>query len=213
MGRVAFNISMSLDGFVAGPNPSTEEPLGEGGEALHEWAVGLATFQERHGRSGGETGPDDDVLAEMFDGVGAVVMGRNMFGGEGPWGDDPWRGWWGDDPPYHTPVFVVTHHARETLEMKGGTSFTFVTDGVESAVAQAKAAAGEMDVSLAGGADVIQQCLRAGLVDEGQISVAPILLGGGTSLFGELGSDAPTVEKTRVIDSPGVTHLRFRVVK
>jgi dihydrofolate reductase len=212
MGKVASDISMSLDGFIAGPNPTVEEPLGAGGEGLHEWAFGLASFRERHGRRGGETGVDDDVLAETFQSVGATVMGRRMFGGgEGPWGEDPWEGWWGDDPPFRVPVFVLTHHAREPLRKQGGTTFTFVTDGVEAAVGQAKAAAGERDVSVAGGASVIQQCIGAGLLDELQVHVVPILLGGGTPLFA--GSDATGVEleKTRAVDSPGVTHLRFRV--
>lgn len=208
------DISMSLDGFIAGPNPSVEEPLGESGERLHEWAVELASFNERHGRTGGETGADDDLLAEAADRAGAVVMGRKMFGGgDGPWDDAPWEGWWGDDPPFRTPVFVVTHHAREALIKEGGTSFTFVTEGVEAAVEQAQTAAGDEDVSVAGGAQVIQQCLRAGLLDELQIHVVPVLLGGGTRLFEALGPEQVELEKTRVIDSPAVTHLRYRVVK
>jgi dihydrofolate reductase len=211
MGKVMFDISTSLDGFIAGPNPSVEHPLGEGGERLHEWAYELSTFKERHGRSGGATGPDDDVLAEAFDGVGATVMGRRMFGGgEGPWGDAPWEGWWGDDPPFRVPVFVVTHHARESLSKEGGTSFTFVTEGVEAAVERAKAAAGELDVSVAGGADVIQQAIRAGLVDEGQVHLMPVMLGGGTRLFDDPGLGAVGVEKTRTIDSPEVTHIKYR---
>jgi dihydrofolate reductase len=211
MGKVMFDISMSLDGFVAGPSPSVDQPLGEGGERLHEWASDLATFQERHGRAGGTTGPDDDVLAEAFDGVGAVVMGRRMFGGgPGPWGDEPWEGWWGAEPPFRVPVFVVTHHAREPVSKEGGTSFTFVTDGVEAAVEQARTAAGERDVSVAGGADVIQQALRAGLVDEGQVHLVPVLLGGGTRLFEDPGLGGIELEKTRTIDSPGATHLRYR---
>jgi dihydrofolate reductase len=219
MGRVLVDISISLDGFVAGPNPSREQPLGESGERLHEWVFGLASWREPHGLAGGTTGPDDDVMKEAVATTGAVVMGRGMFGrGDGPWGDlewgeQPWEGWWGEDPPFHVPVFVLTHHAREPVVKQGGTTFTFVTDGIESALEQAKAAAGDKDVSVAGGADVIQQYLRAGLLDQVQIHVVPILLGTGTRLFGELGPEPVELEKTRVIDSPTVTHLTYRVSK
>jgi dihydrofolate reductase len=212
MGKVAFDITMSLDGFIAGPNPGPEQPLGEGGERLHEWAYGLASFRERHGQAGGATGVDDEVLAEAFEHSGAVLMGRRMFGGgEGPWGDEPWEGWWGDDPPFHVPVFVLTHHARDPLIKQGGTTFTFVTEGVEAALEQAKAAAGDRDVSVAGGASIAQQCLRAGLLDEMQVHIAPLLLRGGTRLFEHLGAEPIELEKVRVIDSAAVTHLRFRV--
>ena len=214
MGAALVDITMSLDGFVAGPDPGPDQPLGRGGERLHDWAYDLATFKERHGRTGGTKNADDEVLAEAIGKPGAVVMGRGMFGGgPGPWGDDPWEGWWGDDPPFRVPVFVLTHHARETLTKDGGTTFTFVTDGVEAAVEQAKAAAGEKDVSVAGGADVIQQCLRAGLVDQMQIHIAPIVLGGGIRLFDRLDDVDIELEKTRVIDSPAVTHLTFRVAR
>ena len=212
MGAAHVDITMSLDGFVAGPDPGPDQPLGRGGERLHDWAYDLATFKERHGRTGGTKNADDEVLAEAIGKPGAVVMGRGMFGGgEGPWGDDPWEGWWGDDPPFRVPVFVLTHHARETLAKDGGTTFTFVTDGVEAAVEQARAAAGGKDVSVAGGANVIQQCLRAGLIDEMQIHLAPIVLGGGIRLFDGLDEAGIELEKTRVVDSPAVTHLRFRV--
>ena len=203
---------MSLDGFVAGPNPTLEEPLGERGERLHEWVFRLRSWREPHGLRGGETGPDDDVVTETLRATGAVVMGRRMFsGGEGPWADDPNAdGWWGDDPPFHVPVFVLTHHARETVEKKGGTSFTFVTDGLEAALEQARAAAGDRDVHVAGGASAIQQCLNAGLLDELQVHVVPVLLGGGTPLFD--GLDEPfELEATRVICSPAVTHLRLAI--
>ncbi len=211
---VVLDISMSLDGFIAGPDPGPEQPLGSGGEQLHEWAYGLASFRQRHGESGGVTNTDDEVLAETIRRPGAVVMGRGMFGGgDGPWGDDPWEGWWGDDPPFRTPVFVLTHHAREPLPKQGGTTFTFVTDGVGAAVEQARAAAGDKDVSLAGGANVVQQALRAGLVDEMQIHLVPILLGGGVRLLDDLGPEPIRLEKTRVIDSPAVTHLRYRVAR
>jgi dihydrofolate reductase len=212
MAKVFVDISTSLDGFIAGPNADIEQPLGEGGERLHEWAFGLASWRERHGLDGGQTGPDDDVMKEAADRAGAVVMGRRMFsGGEGPWEDDPNAdGWWGDDPPFRAPVFVVTHHARETVIKKGATSFAFVTDGIAAAVEQARAAAGDKDVAVAGGASVAQQCLEAGLLDELQIHVVPLFLGGGARLFERLGHDVE-LEKVRSIDSPAVTHLKFRV--
>lgn len=213
MARLRCEISMSLDGFVAGPNPSLEEPLGAGGDLLHEWAFAAASWRESHGLSGGEANADSEVLEESTGSTGAVVMGRRMFsGGQGPWEPDPRAdGWWGDDPPFHVPVFVLTHHARETLAMEGGTSFNFVTDGIEAALEQARAAAGDKDVLLAGGASVVQQYLKAGLLNALQIHVAPVLLGDGTSLFDRLGIDAVGLETTRVIASPSVTHLRFRV--
>jgi dihydrofolate reductase len=213
MPRLICDISMSLDGFAAGPNPSLEHPLGEGGERLHEWAFRLASFREAHGLGGGgETGPDDDVAKEWLGATGAVVMGRRMFsGGEGPWEDDPNAdGWWGDDPPFHVPVFVLTHHARETVTKQGGTSFIFVTEGIEAALEQARAAAEEKDVSLGGGASVIQQYLKAGLLDELQVHVAPVLLGDGTLLFDRLETGPVELEATRVIASPSVTHLRYQ---
>ena len=216
MGRLTLDISMSLDGFIAGPNQTLEQPLGEGGEGLHEWAFRLASWREPHGLSGGETNvADDEVIAETLQATGAVVMGRRMFsGGKGPWADDPnTDAWWGDNPPFHVPVFVLTHHPRETVIKEGGTSFTFVTDGIESALEQARAAAGDQDVSLAGGADVVQQYLNAGLLDELQIHVAPVFLGGGVRLFDRLGPDPIELEATMVIESPTVTHLRYRVVK
>jgi dihydrofolate reductase len=204
-GKVAFDMSISLDGFIAGPNDNAEQALGKGGERLHEWVYELASFKERHGRAGGERNRDDEVLEEAFGNVGATVMGRRMFDlGEKPWGDDP---------PFRVPVFVVTHHGRDTLQKEGGTSFTFVTDGIESVLEQARAAAGDKDISVAGGANVIQQCLEAGLIDEFQIHVAPLLLGAGRRLFDYPDADQIELESIRVIDSPGVTHLKFRVVK
>ena len=213
MTRLICDISISLDGFVAGPNPSLEKPLGEGGELLHEWAFAAASWRESHGLEGGEKNADSDVIEESLRATGAVVMGRKMFSGsEGPWENDPRaNGWWGDEPPFHVPVFVLTHHARETKVMQGGTSFNFVTDGIEAALEQARAAAEEKDVLLAGGASIVQQYLKAGLLDELQIHVAPVLLGGGTSLFEQLGIEPLGLEATRVIASPSVTHLRFRV--
>ena len=213
MPRLMLEISTSLDGFVAGPSPTLEEPLGKSGELLHEWIFGLASWRAPHGLEGGETGPDDEIIAESLAAQGAVIMGRRMFsGGEGRWADDPNAdSWFGDDPPFHVPVFILTHHARESEVKQGGTSYTFVTDGIESALEQAKAAAGDKDVLLAGGASVAQQYLKAGLLDQVQIHVVPVLLGGGTHLFGMLGLDPRRVEVTRVVASPSVTHIRFEV--
>jgi dihydrofolate reductase len=214
MGELRIQITMSLDGYIAGPNQSLEHPLGKGAEHIHDWATKLKTFREMHGDLGGDTGLDDDVLRESFENIGAVIMGRNMFGPDrGPWGADPWKGWWGDNPPFHTPVFVLTHYEREPLEMEGGTTFYFVTDGVESAVSQAKAAAGRKDVAVGGGAKTIQQCLAAGLVDEMEVHVAPIMLGGGERLFDNLGASMPRFEQVRSVPGNGVTHLKYRVVK
>jgi len=213
MGKVFADISMSLDGFVAGPDPTLEEPLGKGGERLHDWVVGTEAFKRIHGHEGGDPGTDSDVLDETFAHIGATVMGRNMFSGgfgPGPWEDDPNPdGWWGDEPPFRVKVFVLTHHPREKVEMRGGTSFIFVTDGFESALEQARAAAEDQDVSIAGGADTIQQALALGCLDEIQVHVAPLLLGGGTPLFGD--GQLRQLELTRVIDSPAVTHVRYRV--
>ena len=212
MGKVVVDISMSLDGFVAGPNPTLEEPLGKKGEELHEWVVRTNYWRERHGLEGGEEDEDSEVIREASSSVGASVMGRKMFsGGSGPWESDPRSmGWWGDEPPFHTPVFVLTQHAREPEEMEGGTTFFFVTDGIEAAIEQARAAAGEGNVAIGGGANAIQQALAAGLVDELQVHVAPILLGGGTRLFGE-GADPIRLEATRVLASPRATHVKFDV--
>jgi dihydrofolate reductase len=214
MGKVHVEISMSLDGFVAGRNQTLEQPLGEGGERLHEWVVALKSWRERHGLSGGETGPDSDVLEETIRDTGATVMGRRMFsGGEGAWEDDPNAdGWWGDDPPFRHPVFILTHHPREAVTKQGGTTFTFVTDGIESALEQARAAAGDKDVAIAGGANAIQQYLAAGVVDELQIHIAAVLLGDGVRLFDQAPANLE-LETTRVIDSPRVTHLTYRIVK
>jgi dihydrofolate reductase len=210
-----FDITTSLDGFVAGPNPSLEDPLGEGGMQLHDWATSTRAWRERHGLEGGDENADSEVVAEGIARQGAVIMGRRMFsGGSGPWEDDPNRdGWWGDDPPFRNPVFVLTHHARDRVEFENGTTFNFVTDGFEAALEQAQAAAGGRDVLIAGGAETIQQFLAAGLVDEFEVHVAPMLLGGGTPLFGDLEANAPRIELTRALDSPGAAHLRYRVVK
>jgi dihydrofolate reductase len=205
VGKVISDMSMSLDGYIAGSNDDLDRPLGDGGDRLHEWVYGLASWRERHGLAGGETSRDAEVLEESFKNTGAVVMGRRMFNlGER---------YWGDDPPFHIPVFLVTHATREKLVKEGGTTFTFVTDGIESALKQAQAAAGGKDVSVAGGANIIQQFLKDGLLDEIQIHLVSVLLGKGRRLFDPVTAEHIELERTRVIDSPGVTHLRFRVVK
>ena len=208
--QTILNITMSLDGFVAGPNQTLEQPLGEGGEELHEWILGLETWRKQHGLEGGETNADDALVRETHERTGAFVMGRRMFsGGEGPWADDPnANGWWGDEPPFEAPVFVVTHHERDPLTL-GATTFTFVTDGIEQAIRRARDAAGDRDVQVSGGASVAQQALNAGLLDELQIHVAPRLLGSGVRLF-ERAEPRP-IELTRVVESPRVTHLAYSV--
>jgi dihydrofolate reductase len=211
MSSVTCEITMSLDGFVAGPNQGEEHPLGEGGERLHEWAIRTQSWRSLHGMEGGETGPDDDLAREWGRGVGAYIMGRNMFSpGRGEW-DESWRGWWGEDPPYHAPVFVLTHHPRDPLPMEGGTTFHFVTDGAESALEQARAAAGGQDVLILGGASAVQQYLAAGLLDELYLHIAPIVLGGGQRLLENVGD--PKLEPVDVVASPAATHVKYRVVR
>ena len=211
MSKLKLNITMSLDGYVAGPDQSPAHPLGIGGEQLHEWLVPLEAFRVSHGAEGGEVNASTPFAEDILAGAGATIMGRNMFGGgPGPWGDEPWMGWWGDDPPFHHPVFVLTHHRREPLELEGGTTFHFVTDGIEAALEQARAAAGDAGVSLGGGASVSQQYLAAGLLDEVVVSVVPIFLGGGARLFDKLGDAAPRLEQVEAVDAPGVTHVRYR---
>ena len=201
---------MSLDGYAAGPDQSLEEPLGKGGEALHEWAIATRSWREQHGQEGGESGVDDRQAVGWSENLGAVVMGRNMFGPvRGPWPDDRWRGWWGDDPPYHTPVFVLTHHERPPLEMEGGTTFHFVTDGIESALERAVAAADGKDVTIVGGASTVQQYLRADLVDELSVHVAPVHLGGGERLFDNLGGGPVGLELVELEASPAAAHFRY----
>jgi dihydrofolate reductase len=211
MSKLRFEIAISADGYVAGPNQSGEHPLGEGGEQLHEWVVKLDAWRQAHGREGGEVNPSSEIVEEAMSGVGAVIMGRNMFGGgPGPWGEEPWRGWWGEVPPFHVPTFVLTHHEREPLEMEGGTTFHFVTEGVGSALSQARAAAAEQDVRLGGGASAAQQFLAAGLIDELQLNVVPLLLGAGERLFENVGAELD-LEQERVVHTPEVTHIRYRV--
>lgn len=210
MAKLRFNITMSLDGYVAGPGQSLDNPLGEGGMRLHEWAFATRSFRAVHGMDGGETGLDDDRIAMWTSNVGATVMGRNMFGPvRGRWGEDPWNGWWGNDPPFHTPVFVLTHHPREPLELRGGTTFHFVTDGIEAALEQAITAAGGRDVSLGGGASTAQQYLRAGLIDEMEVHVVPLLLGGGARLFDNLDGGPAGYTFTGLVSSPAAAHYTY----
>jgi len=212
------NFAMSVDGYGAGPRQSVDDPLGVGGERLHDWAVATRSFREIHGTDtagadAADTGLDDRFIAAGDSGIGATIMGRNMFGPiRGAWPDGPdqqWRGWWGDDPPFHHPVFVLTHHEREPVAMAGGTTFHFVTDGIESALRQAFDAAGGQDVRLGGGAATVQQYLRAGLVDELHVAIVPILLGGGERLFDRLDDAASGLELAEYVGSPAVAHVRF----
>jgi len=209
MSQVTCHISISLDGFVAGPNQSVENPIGEGGMQLHEWVFQTASWRAQHGLDGGEHDADSALVERLTDRVGAYVMGRRMFGGgDGPW-DETWRGWWGEDPPFHAPVFVLSHHARPPLAMAGGTTFTFV-DGVASALEQARAAAaGGGDVAVAGGASTVRQFLAAGLLDELHLHIVPVVLGAGERLLEEVGT--PQFHIAEVVDSPAVTHIRYRV--
>jgi dihydrofolate reductase len=211
--KLRCHISISLDGFVAGPNQSEENPLGEGGERLHDWNVPLAAWREAHEKQGGEVNESTRIFEESRENIGASVMGRNMFGpiGGGDWGDEQWTGWWGDDPPFHHSVFVVTHHPRDPVEMKGGTTYHFVTDGIESALDQAKQAAGGKDVMLLGGGNIAQQYLAAGLLDELELHVVPLLLGGGSRLLDNLGDTKVQLEQVRAVEAPGVAHLKYRV--
>jgi dihydrofolate reductase len=213
MSKVRASISVSLDGYVAGPNQSMEEPLGEGGEGLHEWIFGLRAWREPHGLEGGEENASNAVVVEENANVGAEIMGRGKFGppSRGPWGDDEWQGWWGEQPPFHKPVFVLTHHPREPLTLSD-TTFTFVTDGIGPALAAARRAAADRDVYIGGGAQTINQFMAAGLLDELELHVVPILLGGGARLFEGVGRDVK-LELLRVVEAPGVTHLKYRVTR
>jgi dihydrofolate reductase len=211
MSKLRLKISMSLDGFVAGPSQSIENPLGTGGMRLHEWAFALQAWRAQHGLEGGDVNASTKVVDESVANIGATIMGRNMFGGHpGGWSrEKPWNGWWGEDPPYHHPVFVLTHHPREPLVLEGGNSFTFVTNGIETALEQARRAARDKDISLAGGAKAAQQYLAAGLVDEMEINLAPTLLGSGERLFEGLGDDLHGLELVRTVAAPKVIHLKF----
>ena len=211
MAKLRFKISMSLDGFVAGPSQSVENPLGIGGGRLHEWVFQLAVFRALLSLEGGEVNESTAVVEESLANIGATVMGRNKFGEHpGPWdAKSPWNGWWGINPPFHHPVFVLTHHARESLELEGGTTFTFVTSGIETALELALRAAGGQDVSLGGGASAAQQYLAAGLVDEMEINLVPTLLGSGERLFDGVGDNRHGLDLVRTVAAPGVTHLKF----
>ena len=213
MSKVRAHISISADGYAAGPNQSEDNPLGEGGMELHDWVIALRAWREPHGREGGEVNASSAVVEEEKANVGVHIMGRAMFGppGGGPWADDPWNGWWGEDPPFHKPVFVVTHHEREPLTLSD-TTFTFVTAGIEAALEQANAVADGKDVFISGGADIINQYLAAGLVDEIEVHVTPLILGSGERLFEGVGPDLK-LEQLRAVEAPGVAHLKYRVVK
>jgi len=202
--RTNLSMSISADGYVAGPNQSEDQPLGVGGMALHEWHIGPAADHPMNRQ----------VVADMMDGMGATIMGRNMFGPiRGEWGNSDWKGWWGDEPPYHCPVFVLTHHAHDPIKMEGGTTFYFVTDGIESAYARAKEAAGDRDISIAGGASCARQAIKAGVVDEIDLQVSPVILGSGERLFDGFDAGVPKLELARVLEAPGVVHLRYRVIR
>ena len=211
MSSVTCQISISLDGFVAGPDQSAEDPIGVGGMRLHDWVFATDTWRAQHGQEGGEHNADAQVVEDMMSGVGAHIMGRKMFGGGGgPW-DESWRGWWGEDPPFRTPVLVLTHHPRAPLVMEGGTTFTFVTDGFGAALEQARAAAGDAQVAIAGGASTVRQALAAGALDELHLHIVPIILGQGERIFDDVGD--PVLEPVEVVASPAVTHVRHRVVR
>jgi dihydrofolate reductase len=208
------SLAISLDGYVAGPDQAVGAGLGVGGERLHEWVFETRTWRRMTGQEGGTEGVDDDLMAAGFTGIGATIMGRNMFGPiRGPWPDDEWKGWWGDEPPYHHPVFVLTHHPRAPITMKGGTTFHFVDDGIEAALERAVAAADGQDVRLGGGAATVQQYLRAGLVDEMHLAMAPIFLGRGERLFDDLDGGPEGYECTGVVCSPSVTHIQIARVR
>lgn len=211
MARVRAHISASVDGYVAGPNQSMENPLGEGGESLHDWLIVLRSWREQAGLDGGEDNLNNAIFAEVTANVGSEIMGRGKFGppGGGPWRDD-WTGWWGDDPPFRKPVFVVTHHERAPLTLTD-TTFTFVTDGIESALAQAREVSGGKDIFIGGGADVINRYLAAGLLDELELHIVPIVLGGGSRLFAGVSRDV-RLEQVRAVEGPGVTHVKYRIV-
>ena len=214
MSKLRCHISISADGFVAGPNQSQKNPLGVGGERLHDWAFSLAAWRKSHDGQGGQVNESTRIMEETLENVGAGVMGRNMFGPvRGPWDDSDWQGWWGDTPPYHCPVFVLTHHKHDPIELQGGTTFHFVTDGIERALERAKESAHGQDVRLWGGAQVIQQYLAAGLLDELELHIAPVLLGAGARLFDNLEGAEIELEQVRAVNAPGVTHLKYRVAR
>ena len=200
--------SVSIDGYGAGPGQNLDNPMGVGGMQLHEWVLPTRTFQAMFGNDGGTSGIDDDFAARGMEGLGAWILGRNMFGPvRGPWMDDAWKGWWGDNPPYHTPVFVLTHHARPPIEMAGGTTFHFVTDGIEAALQRAKDAAGARDIRIGGGAATIRQYLKAGLIDEMHLAISPVLLGRGESLLADIDLPKLGYRCSEHISSAAATHV------
>ena len=200
--------SISLDGYGAGPNQDVNNPLGVGGTALHGWAFATRTFRQMFGREGGSTGTDDAFAARGFENIGAWILGRNMFGPvRGPWPDESWKGWWGDNPPYHVPVFVLTHHPRASLTMSGGTTFHFVTDGIHKALERAREAAGSKDVRVGGGVATIRQYLSAGLIDEMHLAIAPVLLGGGEHLLADIDALQLGYECAEHVTTPTATHV------
>jgi dihydrofolate reductase len=202
------NFTISLDGYGAGPAQTLENPLGVGGEDLHQWYIGTRSFQQMHGKTDGTTGVDDDFARRFGEGVGAYIMGRNMFGPiRGPWTDDSWHGWWGKNPPYHVPVFVLTHHAHDPIEMEGGTVFHFVTTGIHDAMQRAREAAGEKDVQIGGGVSTIRQYLEAGLIDELHVAISPMLLGSGEHLLHGLDLKALGYECTTHVPTAAATHV------
>jgi dihydrofolate reductase len=212
--KLRYGTSMSLDGFVAGKDQSLENPLGVGGHLLHEWMRALAVWRKDAGLEGGEDNASTAVYEEADVNVGALIMGRNMFGGgTGPWGEDPWKGWWGDNPPFHLPVFVLTHHTRDPLELQGATSFTFVSDGIGAALELARQAANGRYVDVAGGAKVAKQYLAAGLIDEMEIHLVPVFLCEGVRLFEDSTLSAMSLEQVRAIEAPGVMHIAYRIVR
>jgi dihydrofolate reductase len=205
------SFGVSIDGFGAGPNQDLQNPLGVNGPELMEWFFHTREWRKMHGEDGGDTGIDNDIAGQAFERIGAWILGRNMFGPvRGPWPDENWKGWWGDEPPYHTPVFVLTHHARPPLEMAGGTVFHFVTDGIESALKQAKAAAGKLDVRIGGGAETIRQYLRAGLIDDLHLAVRPVLLGSGEQLFSGIDMRALGYECEKQVAGERAMHVYLR---
>ena len=202
------SFGISIDGFSAGPRQSLDDPLGVGGPSLMQWVFTTRTFQQMHGNGGGETGVDDDFAARGFANVGAWILGRNMFGPvRGPWPDESWKGWWGDEPPYHVPVFVLTHHARDPIEMQGGTTFNFITNGIHAALEAAKKAAGVRDVRIGGGADTVRQYLRAGLVDEVHLALSPAVLGQGEALLSGIDLTALGFKCTEHVTSRLAMHV------
>jgi len=205
------SFAVSIDGFGAGTSQDLENPIGVGGLALMDWFFPTRTWQHMHGNQGGETGVDDGMAAQGLAGLGAWILGRNMFGPiRGPWPDNNWRGWWGEEPPYHTPVFVLTHHARPPLKMAGGTEFQFVTDGIHAALQRAKDAAGNRDVRVGGGVSAIRQYLRAGLIDELHLAIRPVLLGVGEALWAGIDLPALGYESVKSVAGERATHVFLR---